>query len=235
MSHSLEAKTYYSGFPLAHDTYNAITSASNGKIYYVLCAVSHDQGGRMYEYDPKTDQTKLLADLTEICGEKDQKTIVQGKSHVRFYEHNGKLYFATHIGYYEMIEGMERLPENAPDGYGLYPGGHLLSYDLETGRFEDLSIAPDREGILTLTIDGERGHLYALTWPLGKFLDYDLSTGELKDLGLTCGRGEAGIVGEDYRVICRSMVVTPATEMCTYRQQRGTFSGTYPMLRVWKK
>ena len=163
----------------------------------------------MYEFDPQTDQTKFLADLTEICGEETHKTIVQGKSHVRFYEHGGKLYFATHIGYYEMIDGMERLPEHAPDGYGLYPGGHLLSYDLTSGKFEDLAIVPHGEGILTLTLDGERGHLYALTWPLGKFLDYDLLTGELNDRGLTCGRGEAGVVGEDYRVICRSMVVDP--------------------------
>ena len=209
MSPTLEAKPHYSGFPLAHDTYNAITAASDGKIYYVLCAVPHDQGGRMYAYDPKTDQTKFLADLTEICGEKDHKTIVQGKSHVRFYEHTGKLYFATHIGYYEMIDGMERLPVNAPDGYGLYPGGHLVSYDLASGHFEDLAIAPDGEGILTLTVDGERGYLYALTWPLGRFLTYNLSLGHLIDVGLTCGRGEAGIVGEDYRVICRSMFVNP--------------------------
>lgn len=205
----LEGKPYYSGFELAHDTYNAITAASDGKIYYVLCSESHAIGGRVYVYDPKTDQTEFLADLTEICGEKDQKTIAQGKSHVRFYEHGGKLYFATHVGYYEMIDGMERLPEKAPDGYGLYPGGHFLSYDLTSGQFEDLAIAPDGEGILTLTTDQECNRLYALTWPLGKFLDYDLSTGELKDLGLTCGWGEAGIVGEDYRVICRSMLVDP--------------------------
>ena len=31
-SHPLIAKHYYSGFDLAHDTYNAITPASNGKI-----------------------------------------------------------------------------------------------------------------------------------------------------------------------------------------------------------
>ncbi len=209
MTQHLEAHPYYSGFELAHDTYNAITAASNGKVYYVLCSERHDAGGRMYAYDPETDQTEFVADLTEVCGEKDRKTIAQGKSHVRFYEHGGKLYFATHVGYYEMIDDMERLPERAPDGYGLYPGGHLLSYDLTSGQFEDLAIAPDGEGILTLTIDRERGHLYALTWPLGKFLDYDLSTGQLKDLGLICGRGEAGTVGVDYRVICRSMLVDP--------------------------
>ena len=41
-----------------------------------------------------------LGDLTEACGEKGKKAIVQGKSHVNFVEVGGKLYFATHVGYY---------------------------------------------------------------------------------------------------------------------------------------
>ncbi|HEV7348400.1 hypothetical protein [Telluribacter sp.] len=206
---TLTARAYYSGFELAHDTYNAITVASDGKVYYVLSSEAHDRGGQMYVYDPATDQIQHLADLTELCGEAHSKAIVQGKSHVRFYERAGKLYFATHVGYYEMIDGMERLPQNAPEGYSLYPGGHLLSYDLTTGEFEDLALAPDGEGILTITQDKDRGHIYALTWPLGYFLHYNPATGELKNLGLTCARGEAGTPGDDYRVICRSMFVDP--------------------------
>lgn len=206
---SLTAKAYFSGFELAHDTYNAITAASNGKVYYVLCSESYETGGQMYAYDPTTDQTEWIADLTDICGEKDANAIPQGKSHVRFYESNGKLYFATHIGVYEMIEGMERLPQNAPDGKNLYPGGHFLSYDLATGAFEDLAIAPEGEGILTMTIDRERGHLYGITWPLGYFIHYDISAKTLKKVGLLSAKGEAGIPGDDYRVLCRSMVVDP--------------------------
>jgi hypothetical protein len=61
-------------------------------------------------------------------GEKEGKYIAQGKSHVEFYELNGKLYFATHIGYYEIIDGAECLPVNAPAGYQLYRGGHLLPH-----------------------------------------------------------------------------------------------------------
>ncbi len=209
MNSSLTAKAYFSGFELAHDTYNAITAASNGKIYYVLCSESYEVGGQMYAYDPSTDQTQFIADLTEICGEKSANAIPQGKSHVRFYENNGKLYFATHIGVYEMIEGMERLPTTAPNGKNLYPGGHFLSYDLATGAFEDLAIAPEGEGILTMTIDRERGHLYGITWPLGYFIHYDISAKTLKKVGLVSANGEAGIPGEDYRVLCRSMVVDP--------------------------
>ncbi|MGV3509293.1 MAG: hypothetical protein ACO1N7_08395, partial [Sphingobacteriaceae bacterium] len=206
---TLTAKRYYSGFDLAHDTYNAISAASDGRIYYVLSSESYDIGGKIYVYDPKTDKTQFLADLTEICGEKNSKSIPQGKSHVRFYEHNNKLYFVTHIGVYQMIDGMERLPETALDGYQLYPGGHIISFDLTTHKFEDLAIAPDGEGLLTMAIDKKRDQIYSLTWPLGKLIQYDLKSDELKDLGLTCGRGEDGVVGDDYRVICRSMFVDP--------------------------
>ncbi|WP_338868901.1 hypothetical protein WBJ53_18730 [Spirosoma sp. SC4-14] len=206
---SLTATPYYSGFPLAHDTYNAITAASDGKIYYVLCSESYDQGGQLYVYDPITDKTQWLADLTALCEEANANAIPQGKSHVRFYESKGKLYFATHIGVYEMIDGMERLPQQAPDGKNLYPGGHFLSYDLATGTFENLAIAPEGEGILTMTIDRERDHLYGITWPMGYFIDYDIKADTLQNLGLVSAKGEAGNVGDDYRVLCRSMVVDP--------------------------
>ncbi|QMW06032.1 hypothetical protein [Spirosoma foliorum] len=206
---SLTATPYYSGFPLAHDTYNAITAASNGKIYYVLCSESYEQGGQLYVYDPSTDSTEWLADLTDICGETHANAIPQGKSHVRFYESNGKLYFATHIGVYEMIDGMERLPLQAPNGKNLYPGGHFVSYDLTTGAFENLAIAPEGEGILTMTIDKERGYLYGITWPLGYFIQYDCQTNTLKTIDLVSAKGEAGIPGDDYRVLCRSMFVDP--------------------------
>ena len=93
----LVAKRYYSGFDKAHDTYNAISAASDGKIYYVLSSALLEEGGKMYVYDPETDKTEFLADLTEICGEKEAKAIPQGKSHVRFYEKDGTLYFSSHV------------------------------------------------------------------------------------------------------------------------------------------
>lgn len=203
----LIAKKYYSGFEMAHDTYNAISAASDGKIYYVLSSQSIDIGGQMYVYDPKTDKTSFVADLTEICGEKGKTTISQGKSHVRFYEYKGKLYFATHVGYYEMIDGMERLPENAPSGHKLYPGGHILSYDLSTREFEDLGIIPEGEGVITMEMDLQRGQIYCISWAKGYFIHYNLNTGKMKNLGLISANGEAGMPGDDYRVICRSMFV----------------------------
>ncbi len=216
---SLTAKHYYSGFPDAHDTYNAISAASDGKIYYVLSSDKHDVGGKFYVYDPATDQTKFIADLSEAVGEK--KCIAQGKSHVEFYELDGKLYFATHVGYYEMIDGSEQLPVNAPEGFKLYQGGHFVSYDMKSGKIESLALAPHGEGILTMAVDKQRGHLYGITWPKGYLLDYDIKTKQLKDLGLVNEQGEGGEIGKDYRVICRSMFVDPRDGNVYYSTAEG--------------
>ncbi|MCP4454588.1 MAG: hypothetical protein GY809_24280, partial [Planctomycetes bacterium] len=201
----LIARIHDSGFALAHDTYNGMGTGSDGKIYYVLCAESYKVGAQMYAYDPVEDKIQPLGDLTEACGEKGAKTIVQGKSHVNFVESKGKLYFATHIGYYSLIDGMEKIGI-PPAGYKPYPGGHFLSYDMTTGHFQDLAMAPHGEGILSMTMDTRRGRLYGLTWPTGHFIRYDLATKDMKDFGPVSRKGENG-KGDQYRTICRSLVV----------------------------
>ena len=233
--YSLVAKHYYSGFDLANNTYNAISPASDGKIYYVLSSKSIDEGGKMYVYNPETDQIKFLADLTDICGEKGQNAVPQGKSHVNFYEKNGKLYFSTHGGYYEIIDGMERVPVNLPDGYKPYPGGHFLSYDLTSGEFEDLAIAPDGEGIVTMTMDTERGQIYAITWPKGYFIHYDLGKNQLKNLGQISANGENGIPGYDYRVLCRSILINPENGSVYFSTSEGDIFTYNPGLGIIKK
>jgi hypothetical protein len=98
---------------------------------------------------------------------------------------------------------------NPPSGYEPYPGGHLLAYDMKTGKFDDLGIAPHREGILSMNMDTARGRIFGLTWPTGRFFRYDLATRELKDFGPVCEQGEDG-KGPTYRTICRSIAVDPA-------------------------
>lgn len=208
---TLIAKKYYSGFSKAHDTYNAISAASDGNIYYVLSSDSIEVGGKMYRYNPETDKTEFLADLTEICGESNASAIPQGKSHVRFFERNGKLYFSTHVGYYQLIDGMDRLPVSAPEGYNLYPGGHIIAFDLASGTFEDLALIPGGEGMVSMTMDLNRGHIFGISWPSGHFIHYDVDNNILKDLGKISGNGEAGTPGDDFRTLCRSLLVNPHT------------------------
>ncbi|HEU0090629.1 MAG TPA: hypothetical protein VFS78_00850, partial [Vicinamibacteria bacterium] len=167
-SSRLIARVYDSGFADAHDTYNGIGAASDGRIYYVLSSERHDVAGQMFVLDPATGRPRHVADLDEAAGQKGRHVIAQGKSHVNFVEAGGKLYFATHIGFYSIVDGMETkgIP---PAGFSRYPGGHLLSYDLATGRIDDLATAPQQEGVLTMNVDGRRQRIYALTWPGGWF------------------------------------------------------------------
>jgi hypothetical protein len=166
-----------------------------------------DIAGQMYSYDPKTNSKEHLGDLTEICGEKGMKVVAQGKSHVNFVEMNGKLYFATHLGYYSIIDGMEKT--GLPTGdYKAYRGGHLLSYDMKTKKFEDLGIGPNKEGIITMNMDPVRGIIYGLSWPTGIFFRYDVATKKMDDLGPVTGKGEDGM-GENFRVVCRSLAISP--------------------------
>ena len=201
------ATIYDSGFEHAHDTYNGISSASDGKIYYVLCSQLMDVAGQMYSYDPKARIIEHLGDLSEICGEKGLKTVAQGKSHVNFVESGGKLYFATHLGYYSIINGMEKT--GVPTGdYKAYRGGHLLAYDMKSKTFEDLGIGPHNEGIITMNMDVSRGMIYGLSWPTGYLFRYNVARKELTDLGPAMGKGEDGM-GEDFRVVCRSLAIDP--------------------------
>lgn len=199
------AKVYNSNFALGHDSYNAMGTGSDGKIYYVLSSESVEVGAKMFCFDPKSQKIRQVADLTEACGEQDTKAIPQGKSHVNFVEANGKLYFGTHVGVYSIVDGMETMGV-PPAGMKPYPGGHLLSYDLKSGKFEDFGIAPNREGVLSFSMDTKRGRLFALTWPSGIFYRYDLATKNQKSFGKQCAEGEAA-VGANYRTVCRSIAV----------------------------
>ncbi len=215
----LAAQPYNSGFPEAHDTYNAMGTGSDGKIYYVLSSESIDVGAQMFCFDPATRKIHHLGDLTEACGEKGLKAIPQGKSHVNFVEAGRKLYFATHVGVYTIIDGMEKMGV-PPAGYQGYPGGHLLAYDMKTGGFQELGRAPEREGILAMSMDTNHGRIFGLTWPSGIFFRFDLGSGNMKTFGKTCAEGENG-KGAAYRTICRSICVDPTSGHAWFTTSEG--------------
>ncbi len=216
----LTAVIHDSKFPPGHDTFNGLSSASDGRIYYVLSSDKIDIPSRMFVFDPATQAITDLGDLNTACGETSGKTIVQGKSHVPFAESNGKLYFATHIGYYSIVDGMETMGI-PPEGWEPYPGGHLLSYDMATHKFEDLAIAPEREGVLTMALDADRGRVFGFTWPTGRFFRFNLATKDLKDFGPLKAKGESG-QGADYRTVCRSIVVDPRDGQAYFTDSEGT-------------
>ena len=175
----------------------------------------------MYSFNPKTKAITHISSLNDAVGQGNQKAVVQGKSHVSFVEDNGKLYFSTHLGYYAHVDGVETTAA-APNGYAAYPGGHFVSYDLKTGKYENLAIAPGGEGIITFAMDKQRGRLYGITWPTGHFLSYDLKTKSLKDLGTRFHGGETGVLGSTYRSICRRIIVDPRDGSAYFTTGEGT-------------
>lgn len=216
----LLATAYDSGFPEGHDSYNGMSAASDGKIYYVLCSDKAEVGAQMFCFDPETKEIRHLGDLTEASGERGKKLVAQGKSHVKFVETNGKLYFATHLGYYQVVGNAEEVAP-PPPGYKPYAGGHLLSYDLKSGTFEDLGIAVEGEGIITMNMDVSRGRIFGLTWPSGRFFRYDLATKEWKHFGQMAADGEVG-KKDRYRTICRSLAVNPVDGSAYFTTAEGT-------------
>lgn len=213
------ASSYDSAFPFSHDTYNGIYAASDGNVYYVLSSASKDQGGKMYCFEPSRKKISLCGDLTEICGEKDSHAIPQGKSHVTFIEFDGKLFFGTHIGYYDMVNGMETMG-TPPPGYEPYPGGHILSYDLVTKSFIDYGVVPEKEGVLTMNMDVTRGIIYGITWPTGYFFRYDVRKRDMKNFGPVSHGGENG-KGNHFRVLCRSIAINPKDGIAYFSTSEG--------------
>ncbi len=217
---NLNAETFDSGFPLSHDTYNGMHCAANGLVYYVLCSENVEEGGKMYSFDPKTSEIKLCGDLTEACGEGALRAVPQGKSHVNFIESDGKLFFSTHIGYYTMQQGMDKMGV-PPQGYQPYPGGHLLAYDMHSGQFTDLCKAPHHEGVLTMNMDSGRKLIYGITWPTGYFFRYDMNTGKRTDFGKISEEGENGF-GENFRALCRCIAINPENGYVYFSVSEGT-------------
>ena len=178
----------------------------------------------MFVFDPATSKIRDLGDLTEACGEKGRKAIVQGKSHVGFVESAGKLYFATHVGYYSIIDGMEKMGV-PPAGYEPYPGGHLLAYDMKTGKFDNLAIAPHREGILSMNMDTARGRIFGLTWPTGRFFRFDLARASSRISDRSASRARTARAPTIARFAARS-ASTLATARPTSQTVMGRFTVT---------
>lgn len=203
----LAARLHPAGFALADSNFYSCHAAADGRVFYTLCCHHIDTHARVYGYNPTTDATFLAGDLGEVVGEAGKRLIPQGKSHVPFFESEGGLFLGTHYGYFKTV-GAKEAPAGVPEGYGQYPGGHFLRYDLANGAFHDYGTSPEAEGLLSLGMDTVRRRLYGLTWPTGLLIRLDLDSGLIRNLGPVCRRGEAG-TGLSYLCLCRAFAVVP--------------------------
>lgn len=188
------------GYTEGDSNYEALTAASDGMIYFSINSHMPNQSTRLYRFNPADESIEFLGDINEVLGEDPQKVVPQGKIHVPLFEHDGYLYFATHLSYYK--RGLPHVRD--PQGRAPYPGGHFMRYHLATKTFEDLAhLDLPNEGIITMEIDRERETLYGLTWPTGLLISYNLNEKLLHNWGAVQGRGEWGQLPDEWDQICR--------------------------------
>jgi outer membrane protein assembly factor BamB len=139
-----------------------------------------DRGGAnpddaiIFRYDSNTGGREFLSTLRTISTAEGNAHPGEtfAKIHTGFYEHDGKMYFASHD-----FHGLDD-PMN-------HRGGHFYSLDLETDHFEDLSksdpggVSIAHQGIIAMDVLTSLNKLVGMTFmslERGDILLYDLGT-----------------------------------------------------------
>ena len=218
MEKKLTLKLFDSNYALSDSNFNSLSLIDN-YIYYTLCTHDINGPGRVYRLDTETEIPELIGDLADICGEGESKRIPQGKSHTPFYKYDGKIWFATHCSFYGgSVDGKEN-PAPPPEGYLPYSGGRIVTIDKDKNTTV-VAKAPDGEGIITMSMDTDRGIAYCLTWPSGLLLIYDAAANTFKNCGKVALDGEIG-VGERYSCLCRTIAIEPTTGTAYFTLSNG--------------
>lgn len=165
--------------------FQGIVVASDGNCYFGSSTHDYQHGASFWRYDPRTYELTLLAeDISLVCGEQPPQNVPQGKIHSVIVEHNGWLYFATHLANYW------------GEAKSNYTGGHIVGYKLATGQFRDLGIVRSNYTVYSaLGLDRPRGKLYAFLVPalafdpggttnlFSRIYRIDIASGAKEDLG----------------------------------------------------
>jgi len=157
--------------------------ARDGCVYFF--GGSHRPGvsAPFFRYDPQKHAVETITlDMSAVCGEDPAQVPTQGKVHSDLLEHEGWLYFGTHLSDY------------TPEGAARYTGAHLVGYELATGAFRDFGVIhPNFTNYSGIGLDRTRNRIYFYATPFaagnGPHLHrIALRTGENQDLGLIAPR-----------------------------------------------
>jgi hypothetical protein len=161
--------------------YFSLIEGKNGKLY--IGTAKYGENAYLVEYDPATQQMRVVVDCMQAIGSKAKGFAAQAKIHTRNnVGASGKIYFGTKQGYPD-----PKLGEKFSD----YPGGYPMVYDPATDETKVFPIAKPHHGIISITPDESRGVAYISTCsderPLesSHFMKLDLATGKYQDLGET--------------------------------------------------
>jgi hypothetical protein len=150
--------------------WSALYVASNGKIFVGLC--THADAATVYEFDPRTEGMRQLANLTELLGERGRGIWTNGKIHVQMQELDGWVYFGS------LSE------DNGPPAIDAasYEGPRWFRVSIETGKVETLGRINSFWGLLGQVMDGKRRLIYGLA-ENGHLYRYYIEEDRTEDLG----------------------------------------------------
>ncbi|MDB6121030.1 MAG: exported protein of unknown function [Pedosphaera sp.] len=166
--------------PVLDGQWLGATVASDGNCYFSSSTHDNKHGATFFRYNPTNKVLTLLAeDITRICGENPTVTPPQGKIHSDIVEANGWLYFTTHLGNYWI------------EAEAAYTGGHVVGYELATGKFKDFGIVRSNYTCYAAVgVDKVRNKIlsYVTRWwgptPDSHMYRIDIATGAKEDLGI---------------------------------------------------
>lgn len=155
-------------FELSH--WSALVQGSNGKLY--IGVSTHGDASYVYEFDPATEQMKLLANITELAGERGKGVWTTGKIHVQMQELDGYIYFGA------LCE------DNGPPAIDAssYQGPHWYRINTSNGKVEQLSLINSFWGLLGQVMDNKRRLIYGLA-ENGHLYVYNIDQDYTEDLG----------------------------------------------------
>lgn len=173
--------------------YFSLCEGRNGKIY--IGAAAYGRDAYLIEFDPKTEQMRVVLDVHKLVGLPLTPTgyAAQSKIHTRnFVGASGKIYVGSKQGYpspaeKEALKNGEKIPT--------YRGGYVMVYDPSTDTTENLGMPmplndkqiaegkKEGQGVIDVTADEKRGLIYVITCEEQHWMLYDRKTQSFRELG----------------------------------------------------
>ena len=150
--------------------YFSLCEGLDGKLY--IGTAKYGENSFLVEFDPKTEQQRIVIDTHKVCGLEATGYAAQAKIHTRnFVGPSGKIYVGSKQGYRKKGDTSE------------YPGGYVMTYDPKTGVAENLGMPYPGQGVIDVVADEERGLLYVVTCEDPHWILYDMKTRKYRELG----------------------------------------------------
>ncbi len=171
-------KIYYLKDPYIRK-YNGVGRDSKGNVYFGAGNV-WEPNAALFRYDPLKDSIVMLGtvDTASLSVNNWLQFDTPGKIHTDIYEWpDGRIFFATHS------------KEERDNTFAYFRGGHVYSYNPQTGGIKDESIASvaiPNQGVIGMVPAPSVNALYCIGYPAGDIYKFNVSTGKSNFL-FNCG------------------------------------------------